>query len=325
MKTRQAAKVSVLIISMILVSGAFSSLSGLEITVGQSAVVRGDTVRLADVAQFDPSNDSRISQLKGIEISASPQPGSNVSINKDLIIYKINPYISGEKDILIKLPETLVLKRSAQFVSSDLMKEIFAEYVKANSSWSEREMTFEDINTQESVALPEGKLQWEVQEKDNSDLIGNVSLTVAFSVDGKLVKKVPLSGKVGVMMEMIKAARRIDKGQIITAGDMITISEKAFHLKKEAVADMKDIIGKRSLRAIQADQTILFSMIENPPLVKKGDKVIINAENSELRITAAGEALQDGETGEIVEVLNTQSGKKVVATVTGSGTVKVVF
>ena len=314
-----------LLISASLIMGVLSNAFGLEITVRQSVVVKGDVIRLGDIAQFDPMNDSRVVQLGSIEISSSPLPGTDSIINKDLLIYKINPYVSGDKDISIKIPERLAVRRSAQLIKAERMQEIFIGYIKDHTKWPEEQMQFEDINTPGTIFLPEGKLRWEIQDKGNNDLIGNVALTIDFRVDEKLVKKVPVSGKVSVNKETIKAARKIERGQIISADDIALVNENSFHFQKESILNKEDIIGKRTLRTIQADQAILSNMIENPPLVKKGDKVIIKAENSEFKITTPGEALQDGQTGNQVEVLNLQSGRKVSATVKGADLVEVFF
>lgn len=324
-RTYECRKVMILLIALIMSLLAFSPVFGLEITIQPHAIVKGDMIRLGDIAQFNPVNDSRVSQLSKKEILASPSPGSDSTINKDLLIYKINPYISEGKDILIKMPENLIVRRTAQYIDAGRIKEIFMGYIKDNSSWSEEQIQVEDINAPESIVFPEGKLEWNVQNRSNSDLTGNVTLIIDFRVDDKLVKKVNVSGKVSIARETIKAARKIARGQIITADDITLISEVSSHYRKDLVINKEDAIGKRTLGTIQADQAILFNMIENPPLVKKGDKVIIKAENAELRITVPGEALQDGQTGDQVDVLNLQSGKKLSATVRGSGLVEVIF
>jgi flagellar basal body P-ring formation protein FlgA len=315
----------IFLLSACIIIGAMSDAFALEITVKQSAAVRGDTIRLGDIAQFDTEEDSRVAQLRLIEISASPLPGMDSTVNKDLLIYKINPFISGNKDVLIKVPEILSVHRDAQFVTSESMKEIFMAYIKDNIEWPVDQMRFEDITVPGAVALPQGELQWIVNGKAGDDLIGNVALIIEFSVNDKLVRRVQVSGKVSLNMETIKAARKIEKGRIISAEDLATTRENTLHIRKDAVINKEDVIGKRAIRTIQDDQTILTGMLENVPLVKKGDKVIIKAENSRFKITASGEALQDGRTGDQVQVLNLQSGGKVFGIVRASGLVEVFF
>lgn len=308
-----------------MVTSFISTALGLEITVKQNSSVKGDTIRLGDVAQFSPSSDSRVAQLSLVEISASPLPGMDFNISKDLLIYKINPFISGNKDILIKLPENLSVHRDAQIVTSESLREIFMDYVRNNTEWPEDQVRFEDITAPGSVPLPQGDLQWTVQGKTGTALIGNIALIIEFSIDEKIIKKVQVSGKVSVIMETVKAVRKIERGRIISAEDLTTTRESTLYFRRDSFVNREDVAGKRALRTIQAGQSITSNMLENAPVVKKGDKVVIKAESSQFRITAAGEALQDGRSGDQVEVLNLQSGGKVFGTVRASGLVEVFF
>jgi flagella basal body P-ring formation protein FlgA len=66
-------------------------------------------------------------------------------------------------------------------------------------------------------------------------------------------------------------------------------------------------------------------MVEWPPMVQKGDRVIIKAENKLIKITALGKVLEDGRAGDQVKVMNISSGKEIWATVIGPGKVSVTF
>jgi flagella basal body P-ring formation protein FlgA len=66
-------------------------------------------------------------------------------------------------------------------------------------------------------------------------------------------------------------------------------------------------------------------MLEDPPLVEKGKRVLIRAENELIRVTTLGKVLEEGRAGDQIQVMNIGSGKVVLATVVGPGTVEVVF
>ena len=91
------------------------------------------------------------------------------------------------------------------------------------------------------------------------------------------------------------------------------------------MADMADVVGKRSVRNIQAGQVITNSMIENPPMIKKGNRVLIRAESPEILITTQGKVLEDGCFGDQVRVENISSGKEIFAVVSGPGLVEINF
>jgi len=85
------------------------------------------------------------------------------------------------------------------------------------------------------------------------------------------------------------------------------------------------VIGKRVKRFIKPGTLLTEEMIEEAPLVKKGDRVAIIVESDILTITASGEARMDGAKGKIIEVINSDSKKKIYAEVIGLGRVKVTY
>jgi flagella basal body P-ring formation protein FlgA len=66
-------------------------------------------------------------------------------------------------------------------------------------------------------------------------------------------------------------------------------------------------------------------MVEEPPVVQKGSKVMIKAESDRILITTIGRALEDGRNGDLVKVVNVNSGKEIVARVKGPELVVVSF
>jgi flagella basal body P-ring formation protein FlgA len=66
-------------------------------------------------------------------------------------------------------------------------------------------------------------------------------------------------------------------------------------------------------------------MIETPPLVQRGDIVVMIAETGELKISTQGEARQRGGRGDRIKVMNLDSRKSVYGCVVDRNTVRVDF
>jgi flagella basal body P-ring formation protein FlgA len=91
------------------------------------------------------------------------------------------------------------------------------------------------------------------------------------------------------------------------------------------ITDPEAVLGKRTRRAIGAKTVLRADLVESPPLVKRGDVVVIIAETSGLKITALGEVKKKGRLGESIPVMNYDSKKILYARVLDSSTVKVEF
>ncbi len=302
-----------------------STVSALEIEVKDRLKIDGDMVHLGDIAIFHPANDSRVEDLKAIEITSSPAPDAFRKINRDFIVYKTANSLNEQDDVSLKVPEIITIERTAQVIGEETLKEIFRDYIMDNAPWDRDQIVVDKINAPPSTALPVGELDWEVEVKQNNNFLGNFSIMIDFRVDGDSKRKIIVSGKINVFKEVVKAARTINRGDIISSQDITLVSEKVKYNRNNLLTDTKEIIGKRATRRIQADQPIQTSMFEVPPAVEKGDRVIIKAESNQLLITASGKALEEGCVGDQIRVMNINSGREIVATVRRTSLVEVQF
>ena len=97
-------------------------------------------------------------------------------------------------------------------------------------------------------------------------------------------------------------------------------------LPSNIITDYDEILGKRTKRAIDANTVLRPDLIEFPPLVKRGDVVMVVAESGGLRITTLGVVKgRSGRRGERIRVENLDSKKSIYARVMDANTVKVDF
>jgi flagellar basal body P-ring formation protein FlgA len=66
-------------------------------------------------------------------------------------------------------------------------------------------------------------------------------------------------------------------------------------------------------------------MLDHPPLIHKGDRVLIEVRNGGLLVQTVGIAKAAGKAGETISVKNQTSGRDVLGTVMAAGIVEVGF
>jgi flagellar basal body P-ring formation protein FlgA len=297
----------------------------LRILIKEKATVTGDTIRLGDIATFTPKGDVRVSRFRARKVAAAPAPGRNVDLNSRFLIYRLASLMGGDQQVRVKVPQNLLVHRDGQVISEKKMTDIFKQYVFSHSPWDRKEMELERVRVPGQATLPCGHLSWDVREKAGGDFVGDISLVIFFSVDGRLYKKVPVSGRILVNRRVIKTARKIRKGETIDAKDLVEVTEKSMRSCGTEMQRLEQVVGKRAARALQMGQVVKREMVEIPPAVRKGDRVIIKAENSSVAVSALGKVMEDGRSGEQIRVINISSGKEIFAKVIGPGQVRVAF
>jgi flagellar basal body P-ring formation protein FlgA len=297
----------------------------LEVLVKEEARVQGDTLYLGDIASFTPPDDGRVKMLKEVEVGASPAPGRSMSLSNRFLIYRIGPSLSNMDDVRVKVPESLLVHREAQTIGVESLKKIYREHVLKNSPFQADRVRFEQINVPGPVLLPVGSVRWEVKNRGGDAYVGDFSIVISFYTDGKPARKIPLTGRISVKQEVLKTTRKINTGEVIGREDVVVIEERDLRIRENVLTDLDQVVGKRASRSLQEGQLLTSRMIEEPPLVQKGDRVVIGAENQRIRITAWGRALEDGRGGEQVKVVNMSSGREIFGTVVSPGHVSVSF
>jgi len=155
--------------------------------------------------------------------------------------------------------------------------------------------------------------------------LSTLPLSIVFDVDGRFQKTIRANVKVEALAPVVVTAKPIGRLKPISREDLKMEVTDLVDLPTGVITDIDEIIDKRARRNIQAGEFLRPDLIEMPPLVKRGDMVVIVAEIEGLKVTAIGEAKSAGHLGERVKVVNLDSNKRLSALVLDDKTVKVEF
>lgn len=121
---------------------------------------------------------------------------------------------------------------------------------------------------------------------------------------------------------VVTLVRSLAKGAMIGAGD-VALQPMSARGAQEIFTDAADVIGRRARVALGEGQPVLLRQLEPAWLVETGNPLALTAHAGGVRVTMAGEALGDGQMGDVIDVRNLSSGREVRAVVTGPNIVTV--
>ncbi len=216
-------------------------------------------------------------------------------------------------------------KETKTVVADDWIRDAIARYVEGQMPWAEDHVRVDLVGPVERVLISEEGLEHIVVLLDSRGPLGRRVFQIEFKKDGANYKSIKTTADVRVEMEVVALSHPFKKNQIISEDDLYMKKIGLYDLSGSLLFDPGAVIGKRVKRFIKPGTLLTEEMIEEAPLVKKGDRVAIIVESGILTITASGEARMDGAKGKIIEVINSDSKKKIYAEVLGSGRVKVTY
>jgi len=120
----------------------------------------------------------------------------------------------------------------------------------------------------------------------------------------------------------VVAARPIDRGQVITNGDLATRHGDLLRLPPDARAPRADWLGMIATQRLAANRPLRGSSVRSGASVARGQQVRLVYRSPGLSVTNTGEAMGPADVGTTVEV-KTGSGRIVSGRVAPDGTVRI--
>ncbi|SDZ73833.1 flagella basal body P-ring formation protein FlgA [Desulfuromusa kysingii] len=207
-------------------------------------------------------------------------------------------------------------------INQQEMKQILNDYLAEQSlSLPQVDLHFKSVKLPEPYRVPAGRISHEVIPA-KPGMIGSRRVTLMTRVDGQIISNQSIRVELEAMAEVAIATSSLRRGEILDAGNF-ELQYQDISKLKDPIFAAEDIIGKRLKRSIRLGEPLQINQVEFPPVIKRGERVTIQVQSMGLMLSAAGEAKQDGSTGEAIRVMNSNSHKEILCQVVAPGLVKV--
>ena len=211
-----------------------------------------------------------------------------------------------------------------QIIDQKKMEQILNDYLFDQSELLPHvELRFKSISLPHAYRVAKGQIDYQVIPA-KPGIIGSQRMTILTRVDGQIVNNQAIRIKLEALADIAVSTSTLRRGAVLGAEDVELRYQDISHLKGPIFSTEK-IIGKRLKRSVRLGEPLQKQQVEFPPVIKRGERVIIQVQKHGLTLTTAGEAKQDGLTGDSIRVMNKDSHKDIICQVVSPGLVKVEF
>ena len=291
----------------------------------QSVQIDGTEVLLGQMASIEGGNDKVIQLLKNMVIGKAPLPGQSRRFNRNHLETRLKQHPIDLATVIVEAPAHVDVTRRHIEIQKPEIEKIVSEFIVQQPPRKNQTMRIKEVRASRSVILPRGHITYKVSAPRSRQLMGRCPIAVDFSVDGHLQKKVWATAMIEVRGPVVVTRKPLGRYKPIAAEDIEVQTLDLANLPANVLSDPDAVIGKRTRRTIGALTPLRADSIELPPLVKRGDLVVITAESENLKITTLGQVKKKGRLGERIPVVNLDSKKVLHAVVVDANTVKVDF
>ena len=300
----------------------YSNCYGLEIRLRPSAEIKGVSITLADLADFDEQSSDLARAVGSQIVSSSPPPGQDVTLQAAELQRGLRTSLDVPDSVEWTGSAQVRVHRDGMIVGPDKTKTIISEFLqKHQADLPAAEVQFVPNSLPLPFILPVGNLTWDVIPS-HPGILTSTTMSIIFSVDGRVRKNIAIQGHLEAIAFVAVASSTIKRGSIIGPDQVRMIKQDIANCAYPCF-ESNEIIGEKSNRDIKEGSIIERVWVDIPPMVARGQTVKIILNNGVLHLTTMGVARADGSKNQVIQVANSSSNKIVSCRVTAPGIVEV--
>lgn len=297
-----------------------------------SATVTNPKVCLGDIASIVSTDESLRRQLAELDLADLSTGGAAAPISRQQVEFRIRlAGVAPDRFLLQGAAQVHVLLAMAA-VSPEEVLAAARRLVLQRLPWKPEAIVIRQVGSVLGLATLHDSTEHAHLDAELSTKglpLGRVRVDVSAYANGLRRETVPVELDVMLLQRVALAARRIERGEVLTE-DKLRFDQRPVDRLDNYVASADSIVGKRARIVLTSGQLISATEVEtalpdNPILIHAGDVVHLLANLGPLRVTAMGQAMQDGRAGQLIRVRNVDSNHMILGRVRDRETVEVNF
>jgi flagella basal body P-ring formation protein FlgA len=280
-----------------------------------------DTITLGDIAEIRSSrvsDDEAVIALAAIEVAQAPAPKREITLSAHQILETLRAAGVALKDIGYSFPRIVTIEQAAREVTEDEIRGKLESFIAG----SDPQATVRGVKFKRPLFVaPEAEI--ESIRAISGDSLQNPTFQIAFAAPRQVARSIMVTGIIDRWVEVAVSRRPIERGEVISHGDMQMARLNVQTIPADALNEAQDVVGLESKRRIAAGEVIQKGQFVVPTIIKSGERVTIRYASKLIEATATGAALEPGGLDQPIRVRNDSSSKVLTARVKGPGLVEI--
>jgi flagella basal body P-ring formation protein FlgA len=202
------------------------------------------------------------------------------------------------------------------------MQQILDDFLAEQSALLPQvELRLTEVKFPAPYTVPTGRIEHQLIPS-RPGVLGSRRISIMTRVDDQIVSNQSIRIEIEAMAEIAVAKEGLRRGTLLTESQ-IEMRYQDISRLSEPIFNSADAVGKIVKRSVRLGEPLQGQQVEYPPLVKRGERVVIEVQHAGMTLSAVGEARQDGREGESIKVVNIGSSREVISQVVAPGLVRV--
>lgn len=292
------------------------------LTVAPEAQVQGPQVTLGDVAEVQGEPPEMVARMRQAVLGQAPPPGVARRLARRSMVVQLKHQGFAIQYLQWQGATQVRVTRAAQRLEPTEMATAVQQALRQRLPQT-AQYTIRDLRGLHAVWVPLGPVHYEVTIPGQRTALGPQAFKLAIAVHGQMAKQLSGTAYIAMSQDVVSLTRPLARNDVITADAVTQTQIEVTQPLPQLITHPEEVIGKRARRSLANHTPLSTADVVEAPAVQKGALVTIVLESPMLRVTAPGEALEAGRTGETIRVKNISSKREVRAQVIDKHTVRV--
>lgn len=216
-----------------------------------------------------------------------------------------------------KVPSSITVERDFIEIKTSLIETQLLDILKNGKTDFDYGLS---ISTRDTLRLPTGDINFKIED-GSVDKLGKKTMKALVYENNIQVYEFPFGVSIGKLIKEYTLIKDVEKGEKYNPSQVSIKTELVYEENK-----LKNVEVKENLiytETLFAGTKILDKHLQSNTAIKKGDKVIIEINYGDLRLSDKGEALEKGDFGQEIEVKNLRTGKILKGIVISNNSIEI--
>jgi flagella basal body P-ring formation protein FlgA len=287
------------------------------------ATVSEPQVRLGEVAEITAADHDLATRLGAIVVGASPLPGKVHEVSRAQVIVALRRSGFDSDALDLAGPKSASVTRSATVVTGQRLVEAGRAALAARAP---EDVTPEIIcaRAPSDIVVPEGNVELRISVPPGP-VRGSRTVNIALLVEGRVQRRALVTYDVKLWAEVVVARRFLPRHAALDPAAFSVERRDVALVNGRPLRSIEELAGRRAARAIPANTIIAEATVEQPPVINRGEIVLVSVRAGAVTVTTQAVALADARVGESLRLRQPSARQEFEATAVGPKQARIVL
>ncbi|MCL2100648.1 MAG: flagellar basal body P-ring formation chaperone FlgA [Fibromonadales bacterium] len=306
---------------IILFFASISAAAQVSVTLKAKADVEAGAIRLEQIAEIK-GDAALVKKVSGLEVGRVAAPGRKTRITENAIKGFFIKSVTNRENVVFNGAKFCDVTARSKLLSADSLKKLLQSEVRSQMPANLQEgkdWKFSAPKAPNNLATPErgGKILINLSPQFKG--IGQEMATIQIFDGNRVISKHNVPFVIHRFEYVAELKKDVRRGEMVGEQDFKMVWQETTFQKRKIIKKPENAIGRTAIRALRSSELLVDNALTTPYAVKEGDVVKLFAKFGESVVQINAIAQKSAFEGQTISVRNMDTGKSILATVSGQG------